>query len=157
MRNDEIPTIPTENDSLYNMVRTKLVETLERNYSSGFQTVPISFSARKFIVVEFDVEIPVKLISKTLFHSIVTTKSIPLDLGCDPPKPPRGATIAYVQHVVPYYRPSKRPLNYLKYKKDFDSNVCVQVFKAVMKVNGETMNEEITNLFTFMLRDNAFD
>lgn len=62
MRNDEIPTIPIENDSLYNMVRTKLVETLERNYSNGFKAIPISFSARKFIVMEFDVEVPVKLI-----------------------------------------------------------------------------------------------
>ncbi len=107
--------------------------------------------------MEFDVEVLVKLILKTPFHMRVTTKSIPLDLGCDPPEPPRGVTVAYVQHVVPYYRPSRRPLNYLKYKKDFDLDVCVRVFKVAIKVNGETINEQITNLFNFMLKDNAFD
>jgi hypothetical protein len=30
VRNDEIPIVPNENDSLYNMVCTKLVETLEK-------------------------------------------------------------------------------------------------------------------------------
>jgi len=125
MRNDEIPTVPTDNDSLYNMVPLKLVETLERNYSSGFKAVPLSFSARKFTVVEFDVEVLVKFISKTPFHNIVIIKLVPLDLGCDPPKPPRGATITYMQPVVPYFRPSRRPLNYPEYKKDFDSDVCV--------------------------------
>ncbi len=116
MRNDEIHVVPIENGSLYNMVRTKLVETLERNYSSGFKTIHVSYSAKIFIVVEFNVEVPMKLISKTPFHSIVITKSIPLDLGCDPPKPPRGVTIAYVQPIVPYSRPSRRPLNYFEYK-----------------------------------------
>lgn len=36
VRNDEIPTVPAENGFLYNRVRTKLVENLERNHSSGF-------------------------------------------------------------------------------------------------------------------------
>ncbi len=130
---------------------------LQRNYSSGFKVIHVSSNVRKIIVVEFDVEVLVKLILKTPFHMRVTTKSIPLDLGCDPPEPPRGVTVAYVQHVVPYYRPSRRPLNYLKYKKDFDLDVCVRVFKVAIKVNGETINEQITNLFNFMLKDNAFD
>lgn len=45
-----------------------------------------------------------------------------------------------------------KPLNYLKYTKDFDPNVHVQVFKFVIKINNETIGEEITKLF---LKDNA--
>jgi hypothetical protein len=60
-----------------------------------------------------------------------------------------------VQLVIPYYRPYKTPLNYLKYKKNYDPNAHVQIFKATIKVNGETMDEEITNLFNFTLKANA--
>jgi hypothetical protein len=33
----------------------------------------------------------------------------------------------------------------------------VQIFKAAIKVNYETVDEEITNMFNFTLKDNAFD
>ncbi len=106
-------------------------------------------------MVDPDVEVLMNLLPKTPFHSVVITKFVPLDLEGDPPEPPRGATIAFVQHVVPYYRPFRRPLNHPKYKKNFDSNVHVRVFKVAIKANGETIDEEIANLFNFMLRDNA--
>lgn len=48
-------------------------------------------------------------------------------------------------------------MNYLEYKKNFDPNVHVQVFKVTIKVNGEMVDEEIANLFKFTLRDNAFN
>jgi hypothetical protein len=48
------------------------------------------------------------LLPKTLFHSVVTTKFIPLDIEGDPLEPPRGAIIAFVQHVVPYFRPFRK-------------------------------------------------
>jgi hypothetical protein len=38
----------------------------------------------------------VNLLPKTPFNNVVTTKFIPLDLGGDPLKPPRGATITFV-------------------------------------------------------------
>jgi hypothetical protein len=95
------------------------------------------------------------LLPKTPFHSVVTINFAPLDLEGDPPKPPIGATITFVQHVVPYYRPFKRPVNHLKYIKNFDLDAHVQVFKVAIKANGETIDEEIVNLFNFMLRDNA--
>jgi hypothetical protein len=37
----------------------------------------------------------------------------------------------------------KRPLNYLEYKKDYDLDAHVQVFKAIIKINNETVDEEI--------------
>jgi hypothetical protein len=61
-----------------------------------------------------------------------------------------------MQPVVPYFRPYKKPLNYHKYKKDYDLDGHVRVFKVFIKVNGEMVDEEIANLFNFTLRDNAF-
>lgn len=55
------------------------------------------------------------LLSKTPSNSVVTTKFVLVDLERDPPKPPIGAAIAFVQHVVPYSRPFRRPLNHPKH------------------------------------------
>jgi hypothetical protein len=41
--------------------------------------------------------------------------------------------------------------------KDSNHNAHVQVFKANIKVNNETIDEEIINLFNFTLKDNAFN
>jgi hypothetical protein len=46
-----------------------------------------------------------------------------------------------------------RPLNYPKYMKDYDPNVHVRVFKAIIKANNETIDEETTNMFNFTLRN----
>lgn len=54
----------------------------------------------------------------TPFHNVVTIKYVPLDLGGDLPEPLGGVTTTFVQLVVPYSKPFKRPLNYPKYKKD---------------------------------------
>jgi len=124
-RNDGILIILVENSSFYNTVRTKLVEILEGNHYSGFKVIPVGFGARKFVVVNHDVELLVNLFSKKPFHCVVTTKSIRPNLGRYPLKPPRGITMSYVQPTVPYYRPFRRPLNYLEYKKDFDPDVHV--------------------------------
>jgi hypothetical protein len=48
-----------------------------------------------------------------------------------------------------------KPLNYLEYKKNFDLDVHVWIFKATIKANGEMVDEEIANLFNFTLRDNT--
>jgi len=60
-----------------------------------------------------------------------------------------------VQPIIPYSKPSRRPLNYLEYKKGFDFDVHGQVFETIIKANGEAINEEITNFFNFTLKDNA--
>jgi hypothetical protein len=62
-----------------------------------------------------------------------------------------------VQPIVPYFKPFRRPLNYLEYKKNFDLDVHVQIFKATIKVNNEMVDEEITNMFNFTLRNNAYN
>ncbi len=46
-------------------------------------------------------------------------------------------------------------MNHPKYKKNFDLDAHVRVFKVAMKANGEMIDEEIANLFNFMLRDNT--
>ncbi len=65
------------------------------------------------------------LLSKTPFHYVIITKSIPPNLGGDPLKPLKGITMSSVQLIVPYSRPFRRPLNYPKYKKDYDLDVHV--------------------------------
>ncbi len=62
-----------------------------------------------------------------------------------------------MQPIIPYSKPLKRPLNYPEYQKDYFSDAHVQVFKATIKANNEMLYKKITNLFNFMLRDNAFD
>ncbi len=47
------------------------------------------------------------------------------------------------------------PLKYHEYKKDYDMDVHIKVFKVMIKTNGETINEEIKNMFNFKLNDNA--
>jgi hypothetical protein len=95
------------------------------------------------------------LLLKTPFHSIVTTKFVPSNLRGDPPKPPEDATTKVVQPIIPYHRPFMRPLNYHEYKKDYDPNVHVRVFKATIKANNEMVDEETTNMFNFTLRNNT--
>jgi hypothetical protein len=63
--------------------------------------------------------------------------------------------MSYVQPIVSYCKPFKRPINYPKYKKDYHPNAHVWVFKAAIKANGEMIDEEITNMFNFILKDNA--
>jgi hypothetical protein len=119
------------------------------------QYMNISFNVRKLVMVDLDVEALVNLLPKIPFHKLVTIKSIPPNPKGDPPKPPRSVTVAFVQHVIPYCRPFKIPLNYLEYKKDFDSDAHVRIFKADIKANDETIDEEIINLSNFTLKDNA--
>jgi hypothetical protein len=70
---------------------------------------------------------------------------------------PRSVTIASLQLVIPYYRPCKRPLNYIQYKKDSNPNAHLQIFKVVVKANDEMINKEIIHLSNFTLKDNALD
>jgi hypothetical protein len=63
-----------------------------------------------------------------------------------------------MQPIVPYFKPYNEPLNYFKYKNDYNPTVHVWVFKATIKANGEIIDEKITNLFNFTLRNmNALD
>jgi hypothetical protein len=65
------------------------------------------------------------LLLRTPFYNAITPKSIPLDPSGDPIEPLGGVTTTSIQHVIPYYRPFMRPLNYLKYKKYFDLDVHI--------------------------------
>jgi hypothetical protein len=156
-RNGEILAIIIENGFFYNRIFTEPVEALKGNHYNGFKVIFASFSARKSIIVDLNVAIPFNLLSKTPFQSFIIIKSIPLDPCGDLLEPPGGVTSAFVQHVKSYYRPFKRALNYPKYKKDFDLSVHVQVFKATIKVNSETIYVEIVIMFNFTLRDNTYD
>jgi hypothetical protein len=44
-------------------------------------------------------------------------------------------------------------LQYPTYVKDTDLDVHIKVFKKVIKANGETMEVDIINLFSFSLKD----
>ncbi len=45
-----------------------------------------------------------------------------------------------------------RDLNYFEYKKNSNLDAHVGVFKAIIKVNDEPINEEITKILNFMLK-----
>ncbi len=107
VRNDEICAILVDNGFFHNRICTKPIETIKGHHSSGFKVIHVSFDAWKSIVVDSDVEVLMNLLPKTPFHNVVTIKFVPPDLGGDPPKPPRGVIVKFVQHVIPYYRPFK--------------------------------------------------
>jgi hypothetical protein len=44
-------------------------------------------------------------------------------------------------------------LNYPEYKKKYDLDVHVQIFKDAIKANGKMEDEEIMNLFNFIVKD----
>jgi hypothetical protein len=43
---------------------------------------------------------------------------MPPNLGGDPSKPIGGTIITFMQPIIPYFGPYKKPFNYPKYKKD---------------------------------------
>ncbi len=53
--------LPFENGPLYNLVHVDIVVIIQRNHSNGLKIIPISFSVRKFIIAERNVEIPTGL------------------------------------------------------------------------------------------------
>jgi hypothetical protein len=111
----------------------------------------------KFIVVEPHEDVPIQLTIGILSHAIVITTLVPPHLRGNPPKPLRGATIAFVQLVISYFRPYMRPLKYHEYKKGSYMDVHIKKFIVTIKANGEMINEEITNMFNIKLKDNASD
>ncbi len=50
-----------------------------------------------------------------------------------------------------------RPFNYLEYVKDFDPNAHVRVFKVAFKINNETNDVKMIDMFNFTLKDIMFD
>ncbi len=49
-----------------------------------------------------------------------------------------------------------KKLQYQTYVKDTNSDVHIRVFKKAIKASGETMENNIINMFGFILRDNIY-
>ncbi len=91
--------------------------------------------------------------------------SQPLDeRKCDsnprrPPRPPRlpryfGLPMVHPSRPpLPPNRPYCWPLDYPEYVKDFDPNAHVSVCKVAIKINSETNDAKIVNLFSFTVRN----
>ncbi len=78
----------------------------------------------------------------------------------EPPRPLRyfGLSMVHLgKPPLPPNRPYCRPLNYHEYVKDFDLDVHVKVFKVAIRVNSETNDAKIVNLFNFTFKDTMFD
>jgi len=131
IKNDGIPIILFENSCFYNRIRTKIVEALEKNQYNGFNAIPVCSGAKEFVIVDLNVKTLMNLLSKTPFHNIVTTKYVPPDPRGDPPKPPRCFTTTTAQPIIPCSKPFRKPLNYLKYKEDFDPNATYEYSKPL--------------------------
>jgi hypothetical protein len=108
------------NNSIH--IKPNVIE--EGNHSNGFKIIPINSNVRKIVIVEADVEILVHLIIGIPFHSVVMTKSVPPNLRGDF-SPLGGVIVTFVQLVIPYSRPFRKPLKYLLYKKNNNSDVHV--------------------------------
>jgi len=69
--------------------------------------------------------------------------------------------------IPPWYQPlivqlvpnsiTKLPYKKLQYVKNTDPNAHIRVFKKAIKVNGETMEADIIDLFGFTLMDSIFE
>jgi len=83
------------------------------------------FGTKKLVALNFAMKITLNLLSITPFHVIITIKFVPLDLEGNHLEPPWSVIIKVVQPIVPYSKPFMKPLNYPRYKNDFDFNVHV--------------------------------
>ncbi len=139
---------------LNNSIHTKPIVIEQGNHSNGLKIIPINSNVIFLLIV--DVKILVCLTIGTPFHIVVMTKLVPPKIRSDF-SPPWGVIITFVQLVIPYSKPFRKPLKYHSYKKNNNLNVHVWIFKVAIKVNGETIDKKITNLFNFMLKDNTLD
>jgi hypothetical protein len=48
-------------------------------------------------------------------------------------------------------------LQYPSYVKNIDPNAHIRIFKKTIKINGEIIEDDIINLFSFTLRDSIFE
>jgi hypothetical protein len=48
-------------------------------------------------------------------------------------------------------------LQYPNYVKNIDPNAHIRILKKTIKINGEIIEDDIINLFSFTLRDNIFE
>ncbi len=62
IRNDETLTILFENDYFYNKVHREPIEIFQRNHFNHFKAIHVNYGAKKYLVVDHDVEVPMKLI-----------------------------------------------------------------------------------------------
>jgi len=67
IKNDETPLILLKNEFFYNRVCREHVDILEKNHFSGLKIILVSFGARKYVVVDRNVKVPMKLIYKNNF------------------------------------------------------------------------------------------
>jgi len=87
-----------------------LVYTLRNSH--GTKIVPTSFELKKFVVIELYVDVDVHLTTWIPSHNIVIIKSIPPNLGSNPLEPTWGATITFVQCIIPNSRTYMKLFNY---------------------------------------------
>jgi hypothetical protein len=69
-----------------------------------------NFVPTKFVVVEPHEDVPIQLTIGILSHAIILTTLVPPYPRGDPLEPLGGATITFVQLVISYFRPYRRPL-----------------------------------------------
>lgn len=129
--------MPVENFPLHNVVlHAKSIVTMQRNHLHVIKVVPTSYVPRRSTMVEPYVDVHIHLTIKIPSHTIVTTEPIPPNPRGELPEPPEG-TLSICVTLVPYFKPYKRPFNYPKYKKYFNPNVHVRIFKATIRINRE--------------------
>ncbi len=88
---------------------------------------------------------------------VFATITLPPNLGTTPLVDlPQHLALATAPSIAPMTQPYKKPLNYLKYKKNLNLETCVWIFKATIVI-GKTMDENIMNMFMFTFKGSLFN
>jgi hypothetical protein len=88
--------------------------TSQGRYSHRTRALLISYILKGFVIVKPYVNIHVRLTTRIPSHNMFPIKLVPLNLRSDLLEPIGSAIITYVQLIVTYFRPYKKPFNYPK-------------------------------------------
>jgi hypothetical protein len=104
-----------DNFPLHNLAYIEPIVTTQKNYSHGTIIIPISFVLRRLVVVDPYVDVPLCLTTIIPSDIRIITELVPLNLRCDPSKLIGGVALTFMQCVIPYFRPYRRPFNYFEF------------------------------------------
>lgn len=107
----------------------------------------------KLVVMDTHSTILVLMIIRNPTTTTFASTMLPLDPRRKLLDVPRGYIIVVGIFAIPY---SFTKIHWIILnKKNYNMDVHVWIFEATIKTNGETLDEEITNLFNFTFKGNA--
>jgi hypothetical protein len=94
---------------------------------------------------------------KTPLAMVFATITLPPNVGGTPLVDlPQHLALAITPSITPMAQPYKKPLNYLKYKKNLNMETWVSIFKATI-ITGKIMDEDIINMLMLTFKGTLFN